>query len=47
MRTALADKLEISPAAYLAGEKIAELRHEYVDGQVFAMAGGTKSLSQK
>lgn len=46
MRAALADKLEISPAAYLAGEKIAERRHEYVNGQVFAMAGGTKAHNQ-
>lgn len=26
---------------YLAGEEISEVRHEYVAGQVFAMAGGT------
>ena len=46
MRTALAENLEISPAAYLAGEKIAKLRHEYVNGQVLAMAGGTKAHNQ-
>ena len=27
---------------YLAGEKIAEVRHEYCDGQVYAMAGSSK-----
>ena len=27
--------------AYLAGERLAGTRHEYVEGQVFAMAGGT------
>lgn len=29
----------ISEADYLEGEKIADVRHEYVDGQVYAMAG--------
>ena len=29
----------ISEADYLDGEKISEIRHEYVDGQVYAMAG--------
>ena len=33
----------ISPEEYLAGEKLAEVRHEYVDGQVYAMAGTTKA----
>jgi len=33
----------ISVADYLEGEKIAEVRHEYVDGQVFAMVGTTKA----
>lgn len=27
---------------YLEGEKLAELRHEYVDGQVYSMAGTSK-----
>lgn len=26
---------------YLAGEKLAEIRHEYVDGDIYAMAGGS------
>ena len=30
---------QITPEEYLAGEKLAEVRHEYVDGHVYAMAG--------
>jgi Uma2 family endonuclease len=41
--TALAYKLEIdnhiTVEEYLRGEKISELKHEYIDGQVYAMAG--------
>ena len=33
----------ISEAGYLAGEKIAEIKHEYIDGDVFAMAGASAS----
>lgn len=33
----------ISEAEYLAGEKIAETKHEYIDGEVFAMAGASAS----
>ncbi|MBK8453721.1 MAG: Uma2 family endonuclease [Thiofilum sp.] len=32
----------ISEQDYLEGEKLAKERHEYVDGQVFAMAGSSK-----
>lgn len=32
----------ISVEDYLEGEKIAEVRHEYVNGEVFAMTGTTK-----
>jgi len=31
----------ISSEEYLEGEKIAEIRHEYVDGYVYAMAGAS------
>ena len=42
--TALAKSADwISPEEYLAGEKLAEVRHEYVDGQVYAMAGTTRT----
>ncbi len=33
----------ISEAEYLAGEKIADIKHEYIDGDVFAMAGASAS----
>ena len=33
----------ISEAEYLAGEKIARVKHEYVAGEVFAMAGASKA----
>ena len=31
----------ISEKEYLAGELVNEIKHEYVDGQVYAMTGGT------
>ncbi|MCP5536627.1 MAG: Uma2 family endonuclease [Akkermansiaceae bacterium] len=31
----------ISPIEYLEGEPLSEVRHEYIDGLVFAMAGST------
>jgi Uma2 family endonuclease len=43
MATALkgtADR-HISEKEYLAGEQASEIKHEYVDGQVYAMGGGT------
>ena len=33
-------RTKISVDEYLQGEALSELRHEYVDGEVFAMAGG-------
>ena len=33
-------RTKISVEEYLQGEPLSELRHEYVDGEVFAMAGG-------
>ncbi len=35
-------KPKISVADYIEGEKISETRHEYFDGDVFAMAGASK-----
>ena len=36
-------KLKISVADYLEGEKVAEIRSEYVDGEIYAMAGVSKN----
>ena len=33
--------LLISPTEYIEGEKHSDVRHEYIDGAVYAMAGGT------
>jgi Uma2 family endonuclease len=35
------DPLYITPDDYLAAEEISPIRHEYRDGEVFAMTGGT------
>lgn len=40
----LAQKLDfISDADYLAGEKVSDIKHEYIDGEVYAMAGASAS----
>ncbi len=36
----------MSPQEYLEWEKTQELRYEYIDGEVFAMTGGTKPHSR-
>ena len=36
-----AERTKISEQEYLALERAAEQRHEYADGEIFAMAGGT------
>ncbi|MDD5228681.1 MAG: Uma2 family endonuclease [Methylococcales bacterium] len=33
----------ISEQDYLEGEKISEIKHEYIDGEVYAMAGASKN----
>ena len=38
----LAQVYGISPEDYLAGEALSPIRHEYVAGEVFAMAGATE-----
>ena len=43
MANRIAKTAFISEAEYLAGEKIAETKHEYIDGEVFAMAGASAS----
>jgi len=35
-------KLKLPVQDYLEGEKVTEIRHEYIDGEVFAMAGTSK-----
>ena len=40
-----ASKLRMSPEEYLAFERTSEERHEYADGEVFAMSGGTREHS--
>lgn len=32
----------ISEQAYLEGEKLSEIKHEFMDGYVYAMAGASK-----
>jgi Uma2 family endonuclease len=34
---------KLSEAGYLAGEMHSQVRHEYVDGHVYAMAGASKA----
>jgi Uma2 family endonuclease len=40
---ALSDRLLMTAAEYLAWEPTQEGRHEYWDGEVFAMSGGTRN----
>lgn len=41
---ALARRLEtLSHAEYLEGEKVSEIKHEYVEGEVYAMSGASKT----
>jgi Uma2 family endonuclease len=44
MATALKDTADcISEEEYLSGELVSETKHEYIDGQVYAMTGGTRN----
>ncbi|WFP49260.1 Uma2 family endonuclease [Methylomonas sp. EFPC3] len=36
-------KTRISPEQYLAGERQSELRHQLIDGEVYAMTGGSEN----
>jgi Uma2 family endonuclease len=40
-----AEKKGLSPAEYLALERASEMKHEYADGEVFAMSGCTRAHS--
>lgn len=44
-RMTAAGRLKISYAEYVERERSSELRHEFIDGEVFAMAGGTPEHS--
>lgn len=37
----VADRSKLAPEEYLAWERTQERKHEYFDGEVFAMAGGS------
>lgn len=41
MSQVLAENILISPQEYFEGEHEAELKHEYIDGEVYAMAGAS------
>jgi len=34
---------KVTEAEYLAGEKIAEIKHEFIDGEIYAMSGASKN----
>ena len=38
-----ATQRRVSVDEYLAGERDAELRHEYIDGEVYAMTGASRT----
>src|SRR5690242_16583587 len=38
-------RTRMTPQEYLAFERAAELKHEYADGEIFAMSGGTMEHS--
>jgi Uma2 family endonuclease len=38
-------KTYVTPEEYLAGERLAEIKSEYYDGEIFAMSGGTREHS--
>ncbi|QTR48543.1 Uma2 family endonuclease [Candidatus Thiothrix anitrata] len=42
VKMTLENSVYMTEADYLEGEKHAEIRHEYVDGQVYAMAGTSR-----
>ncbi len=39
-------KPKISVADYLEGEKISQTKHEYIDGEIYAMAGTSKNHNE-
>jgi len=43
MTAAARQSRRLTPEAYLEGERHSETRHEYIDGEVYAMAGESKA----
>ena len=39
----VAEKTRVLPEDYLQGEQTAEFKHEYLDGEIWAMVGATDS----
>ena len=37
----------ISESDYLGGEHISEIKHEYIDGSIYAMSGASKNQPMK
>jgi len=40
-----AARAKLTPAEYLALDRASEIKHEYADGEIFAMSGGTRAHS--
>ena len=38
--------LHVSEAEYLTGEALSQIKHEYLDGHVYAMSGGTRNHAE-
>jgi Uma2 family endonuclease len=45
MGQAAEDRLKMTPEEYLAFERASDEKHEYADGEIFAMSGGTREHS--
>lgn len=46
MSQSTARNLPITPAEYLEGERVSEIRHEYVDGKIYAMSGASAAHNE-
>jgi Uma2 family endonuclease len=46
MTSSAAKKLPITAAEYLEGERVSDVRHEFVDGRVYAMSGASLRHNQ-
>ncbi|MCK4494561.1 MAG: Uma2 family endonuclease, partial [Methylococcales bacterium] len=43
MSVNLAEKVSLSEADYLNGEKISQIKHEFIEGDIYAMAGASRN----